>query len=92
MLSIDTKKALAAVLESLNKASSDVPVFVPVTDSIYIRRLEKALTKNFDYIRRLPRTISLQHLRIIYKFSPKPSYLIWYFLKWFIVPVEKIRA
>lgn len=66
MLSIDTKKALAAVLENLNKASSEVPAFVPVTDAIYIRRLEKALTKNFDYIRRLLNTESLQHLLFIH--------------------------
>lgn len=61
MLSIDTKKALAAVLENLNKAASEVPAFVPVTDSTYIRRLEKALTKNFDYIRRLLQTLSSQY-------------------------------
>ena len=49
---IDTQKALAVILENLNKASSEPPAFIPVTDSIYIRRLEKALVKNFDYIRR----------------------------------------
>jgi hypothetical protein len=70
MLSIDTKKALAAVLENLNKASSEVPAFVPVTDSTYIRRLEKALTKNFDYIRRLLETESSQHLQLIRKILP----------------------
>jgi ABC-type transporter Mla subunit MlaD len=70
MLSIDTKKALAAVLENLNKASSEVPAFVQVTDSTYIRRLEKALTKNFDYIRRLLETVSSQHLQLIRKILP----------------------
>jgi hypothetical protein len=70
MLPIDTKKALAAVLENLNKASSEVPAFVPVTDSTYIRRLEKALTKNFDYIRRLLETESSQHLQSIRKILP----------------------
>ena len=49
---IDSKKALAAVLENLSKIATEIPAFVPVTDSIYRNRLEKALHKNFDYIRR----------------------------------------
>lgn len=49
---IDAQKALAVILENLSKVSSEPPAFIPVTDSIYIRRLEKALAKNFDYIRR----------------------------------------
>jgi hypothetical protein len=49
---IDSKRALAAVLENLSKISTEIPAFVPVTDSIYKNRLEKALLKNFDYIRR----------------------------------------
>lgn len=49
---IDSKRALAAVLENLSKIPTEIPTFVPVTDSIYINRLEKALHKNFDYIRR----------------------------------------
>lgn len=49
---IDSKRALAAVLENLSKISNEIPAFVPVTDSIYKNRLEKALLKNFDYIRR----------------------------------------
>lgn len=49
---IDSRRALAAVLENLSKISTEIPAFVPVTDSIYKNRLEKALLKNFDYIRR----------------------------------------
>jgi hypothetical protein len=49
---IDSKRALAEVLENLSKSSTEIPAFVPVTDSIYKNRLEKALLKNFDYIRR----------------------------------------
>ena len=61
---IDSKRALAAVLQNLSKISTEIPAFVPVTDSIYKNRLEKALLKNFDYIRRflsrlLPRIYSL---------------------------------
>lgn len=50
-LFVDTKKALATVLENLNKNSSISP-FIPVTDAVYKLRLEKAIIKNFDYIRR----------------------------------------
>jgi len=50
-LFVDTKKALATVLENLNRSSSIAP-FIPVTDAVYKLRLEKAIIKNFDYIRR----------------------------------------
>lgn len=63
---IDTKKALAAVLESLSKVVTVAPSFVPVTDLIYVQRLEKALQKNFDYIRRLPSVTSVECILIYF--------------------------
>jgi hypothetical protein len=49
---VDTKKALAEVLARIGIAATQPPAFVPVTSAVYIQRLEKALLKNFDFIRR----------------------------------------
>jgi anaerobic glycerol-3-phosphate dehydrogenase len=45
-------KNLHQVLDQLNKASDMIPVFIPATEPVFILRLEKALQRNFDYIRR----------------------------------------
>lgn len=59
---IDTKKALQAVLDNLSKVVAATPLFVPVTDATHIQRLERALQKNFDFIRRFFKLITVQFM------------------------------
>ena len=62
-LSLEQQEALARVIANLNQSVAAIQSgaglvagigasFVPVTSAAYTERLEKALLKNFDYIRR----------------------------------------
>ena len=57
---IDTKRALQAVLDNISRAVGATPAFVPVTSATHIQRLERALQKNFDFIRRFFKLITVQ--------------------------------
>ena len=56
-LSLEQQEAIARVIANLNQSVAAIQsgagaTFVPVTSAAYTERLEKALLKNFDYIRR----------------------------------------
>ena len=57
LLSKEQQEAIARVIANLNQSVAAIQsgagaTFVPVTSAAYVERLEKALLKNFDYIRR----------------------------------------
>ena len=56
-LSLEQQEAIARVIANLNQSVAAIQsgagaTFVPVTSAAYTERLDKALLKNFDYIRR----------------------------------------
>ena len=59
---VDTKRALQAVLDNISRAVGATPAFVPVTSAAHIQRLERALQKNFDFIRRFFKLITVQFM------------------------------
>ena len=59
---VDTKRALQAVLDNISRAVGATPAFVPVTSAAHIQRLERALQKNFVFIRRFFKLITVQFM------------------------------